>query len=174
MKIRALITVYSLIIFTGCSTMRASQQAQEDLLTEARAVHQKFLAAFNSNDVQALSALYSKDSQVTLFPPDAMAAKGSEAIGKSFASIAKEMPGATLTMTEEHFRADGGSVYSWGLWAMSIPGPRGKAIKMNGRFTELLIKEDGKLVLLVDQASVPIAGSSAAGKQPSKKKARKK
>lgn len=174
MKTKMLVAAFALVFFSGCSTMHASQRAQDDLLIEARAVHKKFLAAFNANDAQALSALYSKDPQVTLYPPDEMAAKGSAAIETSFRSMAKGIPGAMLSMTEEHFRADGESVYAWGLWEMTLPGPRGKSIKMNGRFTEYLVVEDGKLVLLVDHASVPVGGKSDRVKKPSKKKSRRK
>ena len=93
-----------------------------------------------------------------MFPPDELAARGSDSIFDCFASLGREMPGARLALTEENFRSQGDGFASWGLWDMHVPGPRG-GMTMRGRYTETMIREDGRLVLLVDHASVPVQKS---------------
>ena len=172
MKLKALFIGGLLFCLSGCAAMKSSSANEADSLAEAKALHEDFVTKFNSNDVKGLVALYSKDSRTVLFPPGNLIDRGAGEIHDGFAAIGKQMPGAKLSFPEANYQPAGSSIVSWGLWEMQIPGPKGKSAKMKGRFTELLVRENGKLAILVDHASVPLTPPAAP--KPAKKKAARK
>ena len=165
MKTKCCVIAALLFGLVGCSSMKSTAQSS-DLVTETRSIHRNFEAAFNAGDFKAVAALYSTDAKTVLYPPDLMAAHGRTEIENGLVALGKKMPGAKLTLTEENFRVVADSVTTWGLWELIVPQSEGHITKMEGRYSALLVKENGKLVLLVDHASAPLPAEPAAKPKP--------
>jgi ketosteroid isomerase-like protein len=49
----------------------------------------------------------------------------------------------------------GDVVIGWGKWRMGIPLPNGESIVVDGRYTNVVAKRDGKWVYILAHVSVP-------------------
>ena len=147
-------------------------QTPVQMIESAKAVDAAFVAAFNKADVDAIMATYWNSPDTVLYMPDAMEAKGFDAIKTAFTAEMPMMGGAQLAMTETHYLALGeDSVSSNGLWTMTMPAAAGAAptempAEMKGRFSALLQRKDGHWVYVVDHASTPMPPNPAAMPAP--------
>ncbi|MFM2124006.1 MAG: SnoaL-like domain, partial [Acidobacteriota bacterium] len=86
------------------------------MIEGAKKLDAQFLEAFNSRNVEAMSALYWNDPEVVSFQPDAMAVHGPAEIKQYFAKGMPAMPaGAKLEILEAHYVPAGDIVMGWGL-----------------------------------------------------------
>jgi len=136
------------------SSVRA--ETPEKMIAAAKALDLAFVKAFNAGDSAKLAATYWHSPEVVSFPPDMMEARGWDAIKTGLADMKKSMPGAKLEMTETQYTVAGEYVLTWGKWRMTMPGPDGKPVAMEGRYTDVKAKRDGKWVFIHDHASVPM------------------
>lgn len=146
-------------------------QTPEQMIESAKAVDAAFLAAFNKADAEAVVATYWNSPDTVLYLPDAMEARGFDAIKASFAQSLPAMGGCQLATNDVNYRAIGeDSVVSSGLWTMTCPAAEGAAPEeMKGRVTALLQRKDGRWLYVVDHASVPTpppAGDAAGTAAP--------
>lgn len=128
----------------------------EEMLAAATALNQRFVAAMNAGDVDAVMATYWNSPELVTFWPDAMIARGWGATKEGVAQTFKNMPGARLELTESHQMIAGDTVIGWGLWRMSVPQADGRSATMEGRYTDVKAKRDGQWVYILDNASVPL------------------
>ena len=145
---------------------RAEDAAQ--MIAAASALDQRFLTAINAGDVDGVMATYWNNPELVTFWPDAMITRGWAATKEGVTQMFKDMPGATLELTESHQMIAGDAVIGWGLWRMSLPLAEGGSTTMEGRYTDVKAKRDGRWVYLLDHASAPIppAAESPDGKRP--------
>jgi ketosteroid isomerase-like protein len=54
------------------------------------------------------------------------------------------------------YRVEGSVVLCSGKWRYTMPMPEGEPMVMEGRFTDVKAKRDGKMVIIMDHASVPM------------------
>lgn len=132
-------------------------ETPEQMIAGAKAVDASFLKAFNAGDVDGLAATYWKSSDVVSMPPDAMILRGWDAIHEGFKKMMATMSGAKLEMTESHYSVSGDVVLTWGLWRLTMAGQDGKPMTMEGRYSDVKAKRDGKWVYIVDHASAPLS-----------------
>jgi ketosteroid isomerase-like protein len=126
------------------------------MVAAAHALDQRFVEAFNRADVDGLMATYWNDPNLVSVGPDGMGTKGWDATKAAAAGMFPSMPGAKLELVETHNDAHGDVVLGWGRWRMTIPAPKGPAMVLEGRFTDVKAQKDGKWVYLADHASVPL------------------
>ena len=120
------------------------------------ATGEAFLKAFKANDLEAVVALYAPDAQ--LFPPDAMQAKGKDAIRANYAGLMQNMTIQDVTLVEAEHETHGDISFSWGLFRMTmVPKAGGDPVTMEGRFSDVSKRIGGKWLYVVDHASVPFA-----------------
>jgi ketosteroid isomerase-like protein len=55
-----------------------------------------------------------------------------------------------------NYKVLGDSVVSWGKWRFTVTPPGGTPEIMDGRYTDLKAKRDGKWVFVLDHASAPL------------------
>ena len=120
-----------------------------------------FVKAFQANDLDGIVALYADDAE--MFPPDAMVAKGKQEIRQSYAGLLERFTIQNFQVTEAHHENTGNISFGWGRFAMDmIPKGGGEKVHMEGRFSDVSKKINGKWMYIVDHASVPFASSPSA------------
>lgn len=126
------------------------------MIAAANDLDARFVAAFNAGDAEAFAATYWQSPDVVSFPPDAMEARGWDAVSEAAHEMVAAMAGAKLELTEIHYMVAGDVVIGWGLWRMTMPNPDGEPVVMEGRYSDVKAERDGKWVYLLDHASVPM------------------
>lgn len=152
-KILILAAVFGGMIFlAGC----AKRMDPEKIKAAAKELDDKFVTAFNKEDINGVMDCYWNSPDVIFYPPDAMECKGHEAIKaeweKFFAE--SEIKNAELTNTSYMALEDYG--LSWGNFAITLGTPDGKETKFDGRFSTVFAQKDGKWVYILDHASAPL------------------
>jgi len=118
--------------------------------------------AITSNDLNAVVACYAKDA--VLWIPDAVPAKGEEAIRKSYSDLLAANTVTNASLTNTHYQMCGDLSIGWGEFTLSLsPKSGANPTILSGRFTVVAKKEGGKWVYIVDHASAnPAATTSPA------------
>ena len=120
-----------------------------------------FVKAFQANDIDGIMALYAPDAE--MFPPDAMEAIGKDEIRNSYAGLMQRFTIQNFQVTEAHHEDNGNLSFGWGRFAMDmVPKEGGEKVHMEGRFSDVSKKINGKWLYIVDHASVPFASSPSA------------
>jgi len=150
------------VFVAACAPPPAPAPDPAAMVAAADALDQQFLAAFNAGDAAAMAALYWNDPEAASFPPDTMVVRGSEIAGGMSAMVeALHGAGAQLSVTESHQIPAGEVVIGWGLFTITMNGPDGAPMEMQGRYTDVKAERDGRWVYLVDHASMPIPAAPA-------------
>jgi ketosteroid isomerase-like protein len=123
------------------------------LKTAADALDLQFKDAFNRGDAEALAATYWNSPDMVSMAPDGMTV-GMEATKASMSGMFAAMPGAHLELIEGRNDVHGDTVIGWGRWRMTIPGPTPTV--MEGRYSDVKAMKDGRMVYIIDHASVPL------------------
>ncbi len=146
-----------LTLFAACAPAPPAAPAgptPAQLKTAADELDQKFLTAFNSGDASGLMATYWNSPELVNAGPDTMAMGYSAAQAGSEAMF-KAIPGAKLELLTRNNRVEGNVVLGWGTWRMTIPAQPAPQV-VEGRFTDVKAMKDGRMVYLMDHASVPL------------------
>jgi uncharacterized protein (TIGR02246 family) len=110
--------------------------------------------AMLANDVAAVAALYAPDA--LMYPPDAMESKGREAIQKNYAELLGGMTVLEAKLMPAKYETHGDTSIGWGRWALKLaPKAGGDPVVMEGRYTAVAKKIDGKWLYVADHASSP-------------------
>jgi uncharacterized protein (TIGR02246 family) len=114
-------------------------------------IHEKFVKAFNSQDVDALAALYEPDALlVTRRGP----ARGREAIRAAYLAYMALKPRIEL-YTLGAFRA-GDLALLFGRWKLQGTGPDGAPVHNEGHNAETVRRQPGgSWLFVIDQPSAP-------------------
>ncbi len=123
---------FPLVILSGSS--RA-----EDLRSAMEAANQQWLAAFNTPNVAAFSAMYTEDA--VLIPSGAPLATGPEAITKFFeAAINRGLRDHTYQIIET--RSDGNLAYLLSSWTVKQVKSGDEVITTTGTTLRVLVKQN--------------------------------
>ena len=115
-----------------------------------------FTKAFQANDLEGVMALYGDDAE--LFPPDAMEAVGKDAIRADYKGLMDRFTIQNFKVIEAHHENNGNISFGWGRFTMDmVPKTGGDPVHMEGRFSDVSRKVNGKWQYVVDHASVPFA-----------------
>lgn len=128
----------------------------EEMITAAKALDQRFVEAYNKQDVDGVMACYWNSPELVSFPPGNMVERGPEEVRHGLSAFLNSVPELQLKLKESHHKVIGDAVLSWGLWHLEIATPDGQTMEMNGRFLDAKAMRDGKWVYIVDHASVPL------------------
>ena len=123
--------------------------------TAPSAVDKAWIQAMLQGDAAAAAALYAPDA--VMYPPDAMEVKGREAIQKSYADMLAEVKVVKAVIKPVRNVTMGDEMVSWGRFSLTVvPKKGGAETVMEGRFTDVQKKIDGKWLYTIDHASLPL------------------
>ncbi len=156
MLIRSVLACVALLVFVG--------PARADAPVEVKAHEDAFARACEAGDVEAVVALYADDASV-IWPGQGEEAKDKAGITKLATRLCTETKSLKLTLKSLEARSLGADhIGTTGHWELKSTGPDGKTIVTEMRATEVLKRSGGKLLYLIDHASIgvpPTAGSGA-------------
>jgi len=146
------------LVVIGLTIGCASEQpgpSDEEMVQAANALDERFAAAFNAGDAEALSACFWNSPEAVSFLPNVMVVRGHDGIRAGLEEMVAAMPGVTFELFDSRNVALGKAVAGYGLWRMTIPGPDGELMEMEGRYLDVKAERDGQWVYILDHASVP-------------------
>ena len=118
----------------------------------AAEVEAAWVKAVKAGDLEAVVALYAPDA--TLWVPGQKEATGTEAIRASYAGMLGANTVQDVTLSDTKYRRMGDSAAGWGRFTMTlVPKSGGAPVTMQGRFTEVVERRNGKWVYVADHAS---------------------
>ncbi|HSE43643.1 MAG TPA: DUF4440 domain-containing protein [Acidobacteriota bacterium] len=147
-----------LILMIACtSSLLAAEQGMNE-------TGKAWLKAFQANDLEGVVATYAPDAH--LFPPDEVEAVGTAAIRANYANLFNNFTVKDVTATDSHHETMGDLSYGWGLFSITIvPKAGGEPIHMEGRYSDVSRKINGKWLYVVDHASVSPTPPTQTNKQ---------
>jgi ketosteroid isomerase-like protein len=118
-------------------------------------IGEAFVKAFKAGDLDGVAALYAHDA--VSFPPDAMVANGQDEIRSSWGGLLNNFDVEDLIITNPHHETSGDLSTAWGNFKMIlIPKQGGEPMVLEGRFSDVAKRIDGKWLYVADHASVPL------------------
>jgi len=116
---------------------------------------EEFVKRFEGNDLEGVVALYAPDA--VLYPPDATEAIGTDSILKAWGGLMNAFTVQKLKITDAAHEIHGDTAVGWGKFTMIlIPKGGGDTVRMEGRFTDVSKRINGKWVYVFDHASIPL------------------
>lgn len=120
-----------------------------------------WVKAAKAGDVEGLVKLYAPTA--VTYMPDEMKAKGTDEIRASFQKFLGASKVTAMTLTQEFESTSGNLAASSGTFSMTVePKAGGAAQTMEGRYSSIAVKKNGKWMYVSDHASVPLPPAPAA------------
>jgi uncharacterized protein (TIGR02246 family) len=118
------------------------------------ALQQAFLDAVRAGDAAAVAALYAEDA--VSYPMGVSDVHGPDGVREDWESFFEAFTVNDIIL-DGHSEVLGDTALAWGLWKMIYsPKEGGEAEIMDGRFTDIAKKIDGRWRYVVDHASLPL------------------
>ena len=158
---------WALLAIVCLAVMPAFAAPADDAMAHSKA----FERAVNARDGKAALALYAPDAHV-VWPGQGEEANGKAEIEKLIAKLLQDLPkDATITLRSQTAIPLGdGKIATVGHWVQSFTDPQGKKQTADVRTTEIIKKENGRTLYVVDHASIGLPPEpDAAGQQPAPK-----
>lgn len=150
------------LLISSCGTEQP-KPAAVDLKAEAEKLDSAFLTAFNAGDAEAIMQLHWNSSELRAYTPGEMEVKGYDAVKASYVKDFAGSKGATLTITEANNIVYPDVVVGHGRFTWAMPVEGGAPMTVEGRYTEVKAMKDGKMVIVLDHTSAPMAPPPAEG-----------
>ncbi len=153
-----ILTALFLLTLASCSneTKKDATISTADLIKAAEELDSLFIVAFNSGDADAMMKLYWNSPDLQAYFPMDMQLKGYDAVKASYVRDFTVSKGAKLEYTSAYNIPFENGVVGHGTFRITMPVPEGEPMVFEGRFTEVKAFKDGKMVVIVDHASVPM------------------
>ena len=156
---------FSLVIV--CLLAAALPQAgcgpsEGEMIKAAKQLDADFVKALKKEDVDAVMATYWNDPQVVMFDTGRMMVKGPEAIRASYKEFFEGTNVKDFSLGKKEYRVLGDAVLGYGLFSLTTVPSLGPEVKIDGRYTEIVAKRQGRWVYIVDHASVPLSPNAPA------------
>jgi len=128
-------------------------------------VDEAWKRAFTAGDAAAVAALYAPDA--TMYPPDEMNAKGRDAIKGSYEKFFSANTISDVRLDYDYSSTSGNLSVASGRFSFTAhPKAGGAAQTMEGRFTSVTERKNGKWMYVSDHASMPMPPPPAAAPAP--------
>ncbi len=119
-----------------------------------------WVRAVKAGSLEHVVDLYAPDA--TLYAPDLMEAKGTEAIRKLYAEMLGSMTIKDFVFLEQNYTTKGNLSVGWGRFLLTgEPRAEGAPVKVEGRFTSVAERKGGKWRYIVVHASLPLPAPQA-------------
>jgi uncharacterized protein (TIGR02246 family) len=136
----------AILLWTGPAWARESP---------GQVLDQRFLAAFNANDLESILACYADDA--VIYPPGEFMARGKDEMRESWRKFLAEFRISNARIHDARYVDMGSTCVGWGICEFdATPTAGGEAKPFKARFTSVSEKRQGKWVFISDHASVPM------------------
>ena len=155
-----ILTVAILFTAAGCNIGQKREKpamSTEELLVAANVLDSLFLVAFNNGDVEAIMKLHWNSPELRAYPPGEMQVHGYDAVKESYIKDFASNKGAKLEYTSVNNIPFADVVIGHGTFRWTMPMEGASPMVFDGRYSEVKALKDGKMVIILDHASVPIA-----------------
>lgn len=126
----------------------------------AKALDERFLRAFNANDLEAILACYADDA--VIYPPDSFMARGRDEIRRSWQEFLRQFRISHAKISDASYLDSGSESVGWGIVEFTMtPSAGGESVPVKARFTSVAAMRSGRWVYIADHASVPMPPASA-------------
>lgn len=134
-----------------------SAYTTDELMAAAKELDSLYLVAFNNGDVDGLMKLHWDHPELRTYPPGEMQLSGFDAVKKSYIKDFAANQGAMIeyTSTNNIPFSDGVAGYGTYRWVKPVEG--GSPIVMEGRYSDIKAYKDGKMLIIHDHSSMPMA-----------------
>lgn len=117
-----------------------------------QAVDSAWSTAMKANDVEAVMRTYATDAVAWL--PDEREARGSVAIRASYVGLLDAYTVTDVALSDKQYRTVGDASVGWGKYTLTLtPKAGGAPVVMQGRFSAVAERREGRWVYVVDHAS---------------------
>ena len=124
-----------------------------------------WVKAAKAGDVEGLVKLYAPTA--VTYMPDEMRAKGTEEIRASFQKFLGASNVTAMTLTQDFETTSGNLAASSGIFSMTVePKTGGAAQTMEGRYSSVAVRKNGKWMYVSDHASLPLPPPEAPAAAP--------
>lgn len=115
-------------------------------------VEAAWMKAMKANDLEGVVACYAADA--VLWMSGEAEVDGIDAIRTTYAGMLRENTVKDVRVSGGHTRLSGNIGAGWGRYSLTLsPKAGGPDVVMNGRFTEVVEKRNGKWLYVADHAS---------------------
>jgi ketosteroid isomerase-like protein len=139
------------VLVVGCAKVEDSAAIKRSLEEKVG----QFADAFNKQDIQGLMTDYWNSSDLAVYYPDGNYI-GYDALKQSWQTFFQNVSVKKFAITELHTEVENNTAYQWGTYDLSMQPKAGEGISAPGRFTQVWRKLNGKWVIVIDHASVPL------------------
>jgi ketosteroid isomerase-like protein len=115
----------------------------------------KFVEAFNKKDLDGILSSDWKSPELIVMYPDTTV-RGYDALKVLWQKTFDMVDVKRFEITEQHIEVSSHTASDWGFWVYRFQPKGGPEISFNGRYTRIWSEKDGKWVLTIDHASVPL------------------
>ena len=145
------ITVVGALLCLGLVSSGAAWGAQ----SPAKQLDERFLEAFNANDLEGILGCYADDA--VIYPPGEFIARGRDAIRKSWGDFLGAFHLSNGRISDATYLDMGARSVGWGIVEFTMtPASGGEPLPMRARFTSVSAKRGDRWVFISDHASVPM------------------
>jgi ketosteroid isomerase-like protein len=128
----------------------------EKMIQAAKDLDHNFIEAYNNRDVDGIMDTYWNSPELVSFPPGIMETRGWEATKEAISEEFANAPDFVLELTETNNIVVGDVVLGFGKWRFTISIPEAEPMIVEGRYSDVKAKRDGKWVYILDHASAPM------------------
>lgn len=154
----------TLIVFLAAMLVAGCGPDEKGMIKEAKKVDANFKKAFTQEDVDGLMELYWNDPAVVMVPMGGAIITGPDGIRKEFQDFFDGTNVKGFDFGEQNYAVVGDSVLGWGTFKVVTDPSLGPSATIEGRYSEVISKRDGKWVYVHDNASIamtPDEGSAS-------------
>ena len=154
-----ILPAFILLSVISCNVEKTTTMSYspDEVMAAAEKVDSLFLVAFNSGNVDAIMDLHWNSPELVAYPPAGdMKMNGYEAVKASYIKEFTINKGASLAYTETKnipFE-DGVAGYGTFTWTMPVEGQA--PMVFEGRYSDIKLFKDGKMVIVHDHTSMPM------------------
>ncbi len=140
------------LFILSCSMEKG--ESEEAMIKASNELDKKFAESFSKGDLNGIMETYWNSPDLVSYAPDIADAANYEKAKQDMTKFFETMKGARLELTNSKNRVEGNVVLGSGNWTLTLPDSAGT--KINGRYSDVKAKKDGKWVYIQDHASVPL------------------
>ncbi len=126
------------------------------MVQAANELDKKFIEAYNNRDTDSIMETYWNSPDLVSFPPGVMESLGWEATKKAMQEEFANAPDFVLELTESNIVAVGDAIVGYGKWRYTIKIPNAEPMIVEGRYSDVKAKRDGKWVYILDHDSASL------------------